>query len=96
MSNGKYLAANFVNFKFNELDKKEMEKKAHEIALFTASILDSESKIDIIAVAFTVHERKYLFVNYTNSLNTFRFKVPKLKNKKPDSLKRIKPKEQCS
>lgn len=79
ISNGTALGINFVNSRFNDLEEKEMENKAHEIALFTVSALKEKSGIESIGVVFTVNEQKYLIVNYTNTLNASYFDVSQLR-----------------
>jgi len=79
IKNNEFLGVSFVNSRFNELNAYDMKVKAKEIALFTASTLDENSTIKNIAVSFTIHEKKFLIVSYTNSLNTFYFESAQLK-----------------
>lgn len=73
------LVVNFINSPFNDLSRKEKNVKASEIALFTLSALEKDTEIEKISVVFTIYEKKYLLIDYTNSLSTFVFDVAELR-----------------
>lgn len=77
--NFKYMTVNFVNSPFNELEEEEREVKAREIALFTMGLLKEDSPIEKISIAFTIHKKIFLIVNYTNTVDTYTFDVSQLK-----------------
>ncbi|NEQ45303.1 MAG: hypothetical protein F6K00_17800 [Leptolyngbya sp. SIOISBB] len=68
----------FINSHFNDLTETEKAAKAEEIAQFVKDNYDSVDKIDDIVVSFVVHKKYFLLFEYTNSLDTFTFKISEL------------------
>ena len=88
-SDGKFLTVTFINSPFNDLDDKDREKQAREIALFTLSMLNKlDYKAEKINIAFSINKKIIFIFDYTNTLKTFYFDVAELKKaldeKQPD------------
>ena len=79
LHNGNSVGVSFINTPFNDLTQAEQEQKATEIAQFVKYNYDSIDKVDYIFVAFIVHKRYFLLVEYTNALDTFHFEKDELK-----------------
>ena len=78
------MTISLINSKYNKLDKEIKEKNAREIAKYAVSLLKEKTKIEKINISFTIHERKYLIVNYTNSLDSYSFEVSELQKELKD------------
>ena len=68
----------FINSHFNDLTETEKAEKAEEIAQFVKDNYDPVDKVDDIVVSFVVHKKYFLLFEYTNSLDTFTFKISEL------------------
>lgn len=87
VQNGRFLSISFVNSAFNQLPRIEQETKAKEIATFAKAHYASTQKIEAIGVSFVVH-KNYVFIQFTNALNSFFFKTSDLPDSEPGSAEK--------
>ena len=79
ISNNTDMTVSFINSSFNKLPDEQKQDKAREIALFCVSLLKEDSPVENLTVSFTINKKKFLIVDYTNTLDTYNFKVSELK-----------------
>ncbi|MDD5454326.1 MAG: hypothetical protein PHW62_02350 [Candidatus Ratteibacteria bacterium] len=77
--NNKEMTVNFINSPFNNLEEPQREEKARDIALSCVSLFKPDSTTEKIIVVFTIYEKKFLIVDYTNTLSVYSFDVSELK-----------------
>src|SRR4030095_11355196 len=75
IQNGNTVGVSFINTAFNGLEQTKKEAKAKEIAIFVKENYKSIDNIDMIWVSFTIYKTYFFVFNYTNSLDTFFYKV---------------------
>ena len=70
LQNGHCIGVSFINSKYND----ESQEAQNEVRKKTLEIISrhysDKDKIDRAWIAFVIHKRRYLVINYTNSLNT--------------------------
>lgn len=76
--NNKEMTVTFINSPFGELEESQREEKAREIARFCVGLLKEDSTIENITVAFTIHEKRFLIVDYTSTQGAYTFEVSEL------------------
>jgi len=80
IQNGRELGLTLENSRFNELTPEQRRVQAIKVARFARSKLDKLNSIETIWVKYVLYEKKYLIVDYTETLETFYFRVPELQD----------------
>jgi hypothetical protein len=76
--NNKEMTVTFINSPFGEFEEPQRQAKAREIARFCVGLLKEDSTIGNITIAFTIHEKRFLIVDYTSTQGVYTFKVSEL------------------
>jgi len=80
IQNGRELGLTLENSRFNELTPEQRRVQAIKVAQFTKSKLDKLNSIEAIWVKYVIYEKKYLVVDYTETLETFHFLTSELQD----------------
>jgi hypothetical protein len=73
LMNGKYLSVGIVNSPMGKLPRDAKQAKALELARVAFQALSKRQALAKVRVSFVVHERRFLIVNYTNSMDSYAF-----------------------
>jgi uncharacterized cupredoxin-like copper-binding protein len=74
IQNGKVITLGLVNTKFNDVDASEREKAANEVVDVLLNQIDGKQEfknVSKVIVNFIHHEKKFLVVNYTMTVDYY-------------------------
>ena len=80
IQNGRELGLTLENSHYNGLSSEQRRVQAIKVARFAKSKLDKLNSIETIWVKYVIYEKKYLIVDYTETLETFYFRVQELQD----------------
>jgi hypothetical protein len=70
INNGDTIGVSYINTKYNDESETVQEDIRQKTLQLISSYFPPESDIKRAQVSFVIHKRKFLIVNYTNSLNS--------------------------
>ncbi len=80
VQNGRELGLTLENSRFNEQTPEQRRVQAIKIARFTKSKLNKLKGIEAIWVKYVIYEKKYMIVDYTETLETYHFRTSELQD----------------